>query len=100
MVGGEMKDALLGKLAKELNDSITSERQAVYILVLLRKLIELNGHKKDPKYFALNFYCSWAVHTKMSRDGALEIVKRFNRYQQLNELAQASTTGTVTIPVS
>lgn len=38
-----MKPDILTKLAAELQVPITSERQVVYIMVELRKLMELNG---------------------------------------------------------
>jgi hypothetical protein len=44
-IGGlrTMKPDILTKLAAELQVPITSERQVVYIMVELRKLMELNG---------------------------------------------------------
>lgn len=74
-----MKTAILSKLATELQQDIQSERQVVYTLVELRKLIELNGDGKN--YFALQFYCDWAVHPIMDRAGAQRIVRQFDAYQ-------------------
>lgn len=56
---------------------ICSERQVVYILVEIRKAIEQSGEQQ--KYFALDFYCSFALHTRMSRAGAKRILARFDR---------------------
>jgi len=43
-----MKPDILTKLAAELQVPITSERQVVYIMVELRKLMELNGDGTKP----------------------------------------------------
>lgn len=47
------------------------------------------------KHFALNFYCHWAVHTKLDRSGAARIVKRFDKYQERTELSLSTPEGTV-----
>ena len=41
-----MRHAIVDKLNKELIDPISSERQVVYILAEVRKLIEANGDLK------------------------------------------------------
>jgi hypothetical protein len=87
------RPALIEKLTRELSEPITTERQVVYILVELRKLMEHNGDAVD--YFALNFYCDWAVHTKLDRRGAGRIVERFDKYQALIELSQSTPEGNV-----
>ena|ERR1041385_655474 len=93
------RDALHDKLGRALQEPIASEAQVVYIIVELRKLMELNGHTEDDSpYFALNFYCSWAVHTKMSRSGAKRIVERFNVYQKTLDATTSSGDLAVTIP--
>ena len=62
-----MKPDILAKLAEELRHDITSERQAVYALVELRKLMELNGDGGEKsRYYALEFYCDWAVHPTLT----------------------------------
>ena len=71
------ESTILSKLRHELNQEITTERQVVYILVEIRKAIELSG--KRERYFALDFYCSWALHTQMSRAGAKKILERFDQ---------------------
>jgi hypothetical protein len=58
----------------------------VYLLVELRKLMELNGDTGEKsRYFALEFYCDWAVHPILDHRGAQRIVKRFDQYQALIE---------------
>ncbi len=75
------RPAIIEKLDRELHEPVTTERQVVYILVELRKLMERNGD--TGKYFALNFSCDWGVHTKLDRTGAARIVRHFNKYQEL-----------------
>lgn len=71
------KPAIIDKLRTELSHKITTERQVVYILAEVRKLMEVTGEADN--YFALNFHCCWALHTKMSRDGARRILERFDK---------------------
>lgn len=75
------QSAIFEKLRRELELDITTERQVVYILVEIRKAIEQAGEQKN--YFALDFYCSWALHTKMDRAGAVRILKRFDQAHPL-----------------
>jgi hypothetical protein len=71
------RPTIIEKLKRELQQEITAERQVVYILAEIRKLLEVT--EEADNYFALNFYCSWALHTRMSRDGALRILERFDQ---------------------
>ena len=69
-----MKEDILSKLARELTEPIESELQVVYVLVEIRKFLELEGLK--PKYPSLVLYCDWAAHPKLNRTGAKHLVKR------------------------
>jgi hypothetical protein len=87
-----MKPDIIEKLRGELREPIHSERQVVYILAELRKLMELEsidrieaGAPVDNSYFALKFYCDWAVHVRLDQAGARRIVQRFNEYQEFME---------------
>jgi len=87
-----MKPDIIKKLRNELSEPIHSERQVVYILAELRKLMELESIKRsdagepaDNGYFALKFCCDWAVHVRLDQSGAQRIVQRFNQYQQFME---------------
>jgi hypothetical protein len=87
-----MKPDIIEKLRGELREPIHSERQVVYILAELRKLMELEsidrievGAPVDNSYFALKFYCDWAVHVRLDQAGARRIVQRFNEYQKFME---------------
>jgi hypothetical protein len=83
-----MKPDILTKLAAELHEPIGSERQVVYIMVELRKLIELNGD--GAQYKALKLHCDWVAHPRLAGTQAQEIVRLFNRYQELTDRASAA----------
>ena len=99
-----MKPDIISKLRDELREPIHSERQVVYILAELRKLMELEaiernerGAPPDNSHFALKFYCDWAVHVRLDQAGAKRIVQRFNQFQGLNEKLAAPGGEVVTV---
>jgi hypothetical protein len=73
--------AIEKKLNRECKEPITSERQVVYILAEIRKLLELeNGQNRYP---SLNFYCNWALHSRISSSAeARRIVEIFDRAER------------------
>jgi len=75
------QSSILEKLQTELQLDLTTERQVVYILVEIRKMIEQAGELDN--YQALDFYCSFALHTRMSRAGARRILERFDKAYSL-----------------
>jgi len=77
---GEMIKDITRKLAHGVERKIASEEQVVYILVELRKILDTDPPPGD--YYALKFYCDWAVHTMLDQKGAQTIVRRFDAYQQ------------------
>jgi hypothetical protein len=70
------RPSILKKLDQILRLNIEAESQVVYILAEVRKTIEQNKQLGD--YFALHFYCSFALHTVMDRAGAQRILQRFD----------------------
>jgi hypothetical protein len=78
-----MEDAIKKKLRRELSrKSALTEKAVVYILAEIRKLLERRDEKE--KYYALNFHCSWALHTTMDRGpGTVRILERFDQAFQL-----------------
>jgi hypothetical protein len=74
-----MERDIVHKLTEELAQQIISERQAVYILVELRKLLEKNDTLNE--YGALKLCCDWAAHPKLSRASAHAITKLFDEYE-------------------
>ena len=71
------RDSILEKLKSELRQDLTAERQVVYILAEIRKAIEQANDLEN--YQALDFYCSFALHTRMERAGAKRILERFDK---------------------
>lgn len=71
------RTAITQKLEVELQEDITTERQVVYILTEIRKLLEHLGNPSE--FYALDFYCSFALHVKMTRSGARRILERFDK---------------------
>jgi hypothetical protein len=69
------------KLTQELDQEIHSERQVVYILVELRKLLEKKGLLDNERYRALKLCCDWAVHPKLTFASAQAITALFDRYE-------------------
>jgi hypothetical protein len=68
---------ILAKLKRELDRELTEECQVVYILAEIRKFIEASGELGD--YYALDFHCSLALHTSMTKAGARRILERFEK---------------------
>ncbi|MBI4459178.1 MAG: hypothetical protein HY648_03840 [Acidobacteria bacterium] len=64
------------KLKQALSKPPKNERDVVYILVEIRKLLELTGNEQ--KYFWLKFFADWACHTKMDRKTAKELLDRLD----------------------
>jgi hypothetical protein len=86
-----MRPAILTKLAAELQEPISTERQVVYIMVELRKLMELN--EDGAQYPALTFHCDWVAHPVLDRRQAREIVELFDRSQEVHESASEVQTN-------
>jgi hypothetical protein len=74
-----MHSDIAAKLNAEFREPITTERQVVYILVELRKLLEGNGTLDQ--YRTLKTCCDWAVHPKLSQASAQAITKLFDEYE-------------------
>lgn len=56
---------ILEKLAEKLKTVPVSESDVVYILSIIRKVLEINNYPEA--YSALNFYCNLALHPKIDR---------------------------------
>jgi hypothetical protein len=78
----EMVKDILSKLDAELRQEITSERQVVYILVQIRKLIDSDKLSED--FEALKLHCDWAVHPKLNKSSAKRLLRKLNdRHSEL-----------------
>jgi hypothetical protein len=84
-----MKRDIVAKLGEELREPISSERQLVYIMVELRKLIELNADGAN--YPALKFHCDWIAHPLLQGQAAQEIVRLFDQYQEVMDEGEEGT---------
>jgi len=87
-----MRSAIIEKIDRELRVPIDSERQVVYLLVEIRKLIEINGD--GPSYRSLRFACDWVVHAKLTGPEARNIVEQVDRFQQQVEAISNLKSGT------
>jgi hypothetical protein len=86
-----MLEQIKQKLARALCEPINSEHQVVYILVEIRKVLEILKPSCNGDYFALSFYADWAVHACLDRAGARAIVQCFDTHQCfLDDLAVAN----------
>lgn len=68
--------AIVDKLNRELGEAITTEPQ-VYVLVEIRKLIQLLGLEVD--YATTWTYASWAVHPVLKGPHGQAIVREIDR---------------------
>jgi hypothetical protein len=69
---GVMRDEILQKLRKELQNGVGSEAQAVYLMAEVRKILEHDNAEKT--YAALYLFCNWVLHTTLDRGFAKDIV--------------------------
>jgi hypothetical protein len=78
------------KLKPESEVEITSERQVVYILVEIGKLIEHDNAKE--KYPTIMFYRNWVVHTKLDHSAVADkLVRLFDDYITSNNKTASDT---------
>ncbi|MGB2580770.1 MAG: hypothetical protein WBC83_03685 [Minisyncoccia bacterium] len=67
---------ILEKLNRELEKDIHEECQVIYIMSRIRKYLESKNQKNKYKY--LNFYCNWALHSKIERtEPVVDILREF-----------------------
>lgn len=60
-----MEEEIITKLKSALSEPIEKEKDVVYILVEIRKLLERKVIK--PNYSVLNFYCNWVLHSSIEK---------------------------------
>lgn len=77
IMGSEVKLAIVQKLQDELTSQIERESQVVYILVEVRKLLEISNLKDQ--YVVLQFFCDWALHTKLRKRNAGLLLRPFDK---------------------
>jgi hypothetical protein len=86
-----MKNELIQKIGNVLAKRITNEKQVVYLLVEIRKLMERDGYKDE----ILKTFSNWVVHTSLDRkaDGSTFILREFDHligeiFERKTELKQ------------
>jgi len=63
------------KLQEELISAAElTEARLVYMLVCVRKLMEIGG----TQYPSLRFHCDWALHSRLDRKEAVRVIKLFD----------------------
>ena len=71
-----MQSEIVDKLKQALSKPPRNEKDVVYILVEIRKLLEHTGNEQ--KYFWLKFFADWACHIKMDRKAGSELMERLD----------------------
>jgi hypothetical protein len=74
-----MQDQITKKIAAERERGITTESQAVYLLVEIRKFLDRKG-ASAPAYESLRLYSDWVVHIDLKGPRAQSIVKRADAF--------------------
>ena len=72
-----MEDDILQKLRAELERGISTEPQIVYLMVKIRKLLDLD-RPHSAVYSTLRLYCDWCVHVELCGARAQEIVRKMD----------------------
>jgi hypothetical protein len=85
------RPAIIEKLKRELQENITAEKQVVYLLVEVRKLIESN--QDGANYRALKFCCDWVAHPGLKGTEAQNIVRQIDEFQRMTEAMSDSPSG-------
>jgi hypothetical protein len=70
------QSAIIAKLKMLLANGITSEAEALYLMVEVRKLLERLQAEKQYEY--LKFHCDWALHAALEGTMAQRILKQFD----------------------
>ena len=70
------QSAIVAKLKVLLAKGITSEADALYLMVEVRKLLEQQQAKKQYEY--LTFHCDWALHAMLEGTTSQKILKLFD----------------------
>ncbi|MHB8754939.1 MAG: hypothetical protein ACYC92_08295 [Candidatus Acidiferrales bacterium] len=67
-----MHDAIIEKITPYLGKAPNSECEVGYVLAEIRKLLERD--RRQGSFGRLNFFCDWALHARLSRSTAREIL--------------------------
>jgi len=83
-----MRQDIVAKINRELDQQILSERQVVYILVEARKLLEQNNALTNFRAFKL--CADWAVHPKLRGPDAQTVLKYFDEFEAHHQRSGAT----------
>jgi hypothetical protein len=90
---------IVEKLRLEFDREITSERQVVYILVEIGKLLE-HGDAKGT-YPTISFYRNWVAHTKLDRSAVADsLVQLFDDYITSNNTTASDKLKEIVSPLT
>ncbi|OGZ70255.1 MAG: hypothetical protein A2904_01150 [Candidatus Staskawiczbacteria bacterium RIFCSPLOWO2_01_FULL_33_9] len=67
-----MEEEIVRKLKLALGEPIEKEKDVVYVLAEIRKLLE--GNKIKSVYPILNFYCNWALHPEIDKTSSVRSI--------------------------
>jgi hypothetical protein len=73
-----MTPNILRKLTAELAQPIMSERQVVYILCLVRKIVDRDSNKQ--RWNSLKLYCNWAMHTDLTYESIRPFIQQIGDF--------------------
>jgi len=76
-----MEKDIVRKIRGTFARGVDSEEAVVYMLVELRKLMELNGDL--PRFPTPRLYCNWVAHPNLDNPDAQRIVCYLDRYEEL-----------------
>jgi hypothetical protein len=79
-----MEDEIVRKLRKALSDDFQKDSDVLYVMVQVRKLLELDRMDKAPEYETLNFYCDWVTHPVMDRSAAKRMLLLFEGQNEVD----------------
>jgi hypothetical protein len=77
-----MRDDIIEKLRSHLEEGIAQEKDVVYLLAQVRKILEKDSTARP---VALWMYCHWALHVDLDRDRTtLDFLNKIDSYIQTN----------------
>jgi hypothetical protein len=71
-----MEHEIVRKLRQELEQGIATEAQVVYVMVKIRKLLDIERDQGGAPYNSLRLYCDWAAHLSLSSSSEAQRIVR------------------------
>src|SRR5881296_3211476 len=78
-----MRDELLKKIEDTLNQGISTEKDVVYLLVEVRKLMDRDNYVDS----VIRSFTNWLVHSELreAREGTTDLLKEFDEVVRLRQ---------------